>query len=241
MPHGQADPTSELLASHAEFLSALSHELRMPLAAIKGFAQLLIVHWAEMPDAKRYQSVEQIIRSTARLERLVGDISLATKLVEEVPIQFEQVEIAPLIAEAIDEVRVVHGKRSFSIEAPAVAVPLWADRERVAQVLINLLDNAAKYSPAGTPIVMRWRHDDPVARFEVIDYGTGLTPDEQTQLFVRFSRLHTTRRASGLSAGSGLGLFICQRLVEAMGGAIGVQAAEDRPGNMFWFSLPCDA
>ncbi len=111
----------------------------------------------------------------------------------------------------------------------------------MAQVLVNLLDNAAKYSPQDTPIVMRWRHDDPVVRFEVIDCGTGLTTDEQALLFLRFSRLHSARRASGLTAGSGLGLYICRRLVEAMGGAIGVQAAEDRLGNTFWFTLPCAA
>ncbi len=223
---------------HVEFLAALSHELRMPLTTIRGFAQLLLTHWEDMPEEKRLSKVEQIMRSTLRMERLVGDISLATRLVDDVDVQLGLADVAALVEEALGEVFAVHGTRLFLVEAPAVARPVLADRARVTQVLINLLDNAAKYSPSGTPIVVRWTHEGDATRIEVADYGIGLSSEERARLFTRFSRLRATRDASGLTAGTGLGLYICRRLVEAMAGTIGVRAADKGTGNTFWFTLP---
>ncbi|HVA90542.1 MAG TPA: ATP-binding protein [Chloroflexota bacterium] len=231
----------DTVADNVDFLAALSHELRMPLTAIRGFAQLLLTHWEDLSEEKRRRNVEQIMRSTLRMERLVGDISLATRLVDDVNVQLGRADVAALVEEALEEVFAVHGSRLFLVEAPVIARPVLADRERVAQILINLLDNAAKYSPAGTPIVVRWYSEGAATRIEVADRGIGLSSEEQTRLFARFSRLRATRNASGLTAGAGLGLYICRRLVEAMDGKIGVQAADEGTGNTFWFTLPLAA
>ncbi|MGH2343649.1 MAG: sensor histidine kinase [Chloroflexota bacterium] len=226
------------LATNAEFLSALSHELRMPLATIRGFSQLLLTHWGDLPEQKRLRNVEQIMRSTLRMERLVSDLSLAVHLLGEIDLRLGRVDLGPLIEQAIEEMGAVHRGRCVVVEQPAEMPPAWADPERVAQVLVNLLDNAAKYSPSATPIVVRLHDAGAVVRVEVADHGIGLTPDEQAQLFIRFSRLRATRNASGLTAGTGLGLYICRRLVGAMAGKIGVQAADQGTGNTFWFTLP---
>jgi signal transduction histidine kinase len=226
------------LTTNAEFLAALSHELRMPLATIRGFSQLLLTHWGDLPEQKRFRNVEQIMRSTLRMERLVGDLSLAVHLLGEVELRLDRADLGLLIERAIEEVGAVHRGRRVVVEQPAEMPAAWADPERVAQVLVNLLDNAAKYSPPTTPIVVRLHDAGAVIRVEVADYGIGLTPDEQAQLFIRFSRLRATRNVSGLTAGTGLGLYICRRLIGAMDGKIGVQAADQGTGNTFWFTLP---
>ncbi len=226
------------LTINTEFLSALSHELRMPLATIRGFTQLLLTHWTDLPENKRLRNMEQIMRSTRRMERLVGDLAIATRLGDAVELQLDRADLGKLVDQAIEEVSIVHEGRYFVVEQPTALPLAWADAERVGQVLVNLLDNAAKYSPPTTPIMVRLHDGGDVLRVEVADYGSGLTSEEQASLFVRFSRLRNTRNGAGLTAGTGLGLYICRRLIGAMGGEIGVRATEEDMGNTFWFTLP---
>jgi signal transduction histidine kinase len=226
------------LSVNTEFLSALSHELRMPLATIRGFTQLLLTHWTDLPENKRLRNMEQIMRSTRRMERLVSDLALATRLGDTVEVQADRADLGKLVDQAIEEVSIVHEGRYFVVEQPTALPLAWADAERVGQILVNLLDNAAKYSPPTTPIVVRLHDEGDILRVEVADYGAGLTSEEQACLFVRFSRLRSTRNAVGLTAGTGLGLYICRRLIGAMGGTIGVRATEEGTGNTFWFTLP---
>lgn len=227
----------DLLLQQAEFLAAFSHELRTPLAAIKGFSQMLVAHWDDLPDGKRRQQAECVLRSTLRVERLVQDLTLAARMMDGVSVSAEPVQLGEMLAHALDEMRILHPTRTFECAymAPAVA---FADRDRVQQVLGNLLDNAARYAPPDTPVNVRCWADAGHAHVEVSDTGLGFSPEEQTLLFLRFSRLRPGRRGAGLTGGSGLGLFICKQLVEAMGGAIGVRVDVPGPGNAFWFTLP---
>jgi signal transduction histidine kinase len=103
---------------------------------------------------------------------------------------------------------------------------------------VNLLDNAAKYSPAAEPILVRWLPDDRQVRLEVTDAGTSLTLEEQAQLFIRYGRLKPLKQTGGALAGSGLGLYVCKGLMEAMGGHIGIETNGHSSGNTFWFTLP---
>jgi signal transduction histidine kinase len=228
----------ELLVQQSEFFAALSHELRTPLAAVKGFAQMLVVHWDALPEAKRFQQAEHILRSTMRLERLVHDLSLAARLVDGISLQRAPVDLQDVLTQAIAEARVLHPTRSFRGDPPSTPVIAFADHDRLLQVLTNLLDNAARYSPHATPIAVRWVAERSTARVEVSDTGSGFTVEEQSLLFLRYARLRPSRRGAGATGGSGLGLFICKELVEAMGGHIGVRVDEDIPGNTFWFTLP---
>jgi two-component system OmpR family sensor kinase len=227
----------EALVQHAEFLAALSHELRTPLAAIKGFTQMLVAHWDSLPETKRRQQAESVLRSTLRLERLVQDLSLAVRLADGIPLLTGAVDLQTAVADALEEAHILYPARTFHRDSMAAPVTAFADRDRAVQVVANLLDNAARYAPAGTPISIGCWADATSAHLEVSDMGVGFTSEEQALLFRRLSRLGTSRHGT-CTGGSGLGLFICKQLVEAMGGHIGVRVGEHGIGNTFWFTLP---
>lgn len=236
LPHSPAG-SGDTLPCNVEFFSALSHELRTPLAAIKGFAQGLITHWDRLDPDKQYQYVAHIMRSSLRLERLVHDLSLASRLLQGVALQSGSMDVAHAVHEAIEEAHALHKERCFTVAASQEPACIWADQQRVLQVLVNLLDNAAKYSPADGAIVVRWQVAPSTVRIDVCDSGACLSPDEQSVLFRRFGQGLRSVQGARASQGSGLGLFICKTLVEAMGGDIGVQVTSDA-GNTFWFALP---
>ena len=233
----RTDSLSDLIMEHTEFFATLSHELRTPLATMKGFGQSLLDHWDQLPEARRRQHVEYMLRSTSRLERLVGDISLSAHLVDGVALSPAAVTVDDMVAQGVREASTLHPERTFHVLPSSTEQQVWADRERMLQVLVNLLDNAAKYSPADQPISVCWSVQGLAVRTEVRDAGLSLTREDRESLFVRYGRLHTIGPASAAS-GSGLGLYICKGLVEAMQGSIGTQAGEDGLGNVFWFTLP---
>ena len=231
-PARQADD----LSLSPELFSTISHELRTPLAAVKGFAQGLLMHWDQLPEAKQQQFVEHILRATLRLERLVADLSLVGRLAEGVAPELGCCDLALVVRQAVDEVHSLHPARTFQVLSSTAPI-LHADVHRLQQVLVNLLDNAAKYSPAGEPILVEWYRTGSMIRVEVTDRGTGLSQEEQALLFRRFGRLMRLQDGR-MPSGSGLGLAICKGLIEAMGGAIGVEATGQDSGNTFWFTLP---
>jgi signal transduction histidine kinase len=234
----QADTLTDLIMEHTEFFATLSHELRTPLATVKGFGQSLLDHWDQLPDARKRQHVEYMLRSTRRLERLVGDISLSAHLVDGVDLSPASVAMHDVVVQGVREARTLYPNREFCIQPPVSAQQVWADRERLLQVLVNLLDNAAKYSPGNQPITVCWSAHESQVQTEVRDAGPSLTREDREALFVRRGRPHAAAHAASAASGSGLGLYICKGLVEAMNGSIGTRAGEDGLGNVFWFKLP---
>jgi signal transduction histidine kinase len=235
-PLGQS--LSDLIVDHSEFFSTLSHELRSPLAAIKGFSQTLVVHWHDLPEERKLDYLEHVLRATTRLERLVGDISLSARLVDGVDLAPASLPLAEIMDQALIEARSLYPQRVFLLEAPAEEVRALADRERLLQVLVNLLENAAKYSPVAAPIALAWQAEGSMARAEIRDSGLSLSQAEQATLFRRYGRLPSNSHAGGNQSGSGLGLYICKGLIEAMHGSIGTAAGPEGQGNVFWFTVP---
>jgi len=219
-----------------DFVSTVSHELRTPLTGIKGFADTLLTYWGRMDDTRRMDMVRKINTSANRLERLVHDLLYISRIESGVlPLRQAEVALAPLVDAAIAD---VEGKyRGQRIEARAPSAPLYvlADPDRVQQIVVNLLDNAAKYSVEGRPIRVRWSRQGAYARVAVADRGPGIEPDDFARLFTRFGKLGRTPRAGHV--GTGLGLYISKSLVEAMGGAIIVRSRVGR-GSVFSFTLP---
>ncbi len=218
-----------------DFVSTVSHELRTPLTGIKGFADTLLTYWGRMDDARRVEVVRKINTSTQRLERLVHDLLYISRIESGVlPLRQSAVALRPLIDAAVAEIESKYRGQVIEVRPPAAPVAVFADPDRVQQVVVNLLDNAAKYSTEGRPIRIRWSRQGALARISVADRGPGIERDDFARLFTRFGKLGYAPRAGHV--GTGLGLYISKSLVEAMGGAITVRSRLGW-GSVFSFTL----
>jgi PAS domain S-box-containing protein len=220
----------------SEFLSNMSHELRTPLSAILGFAQL-IESSVPPPTISQKRSVDQILKAGWYLLELINEI-LDLALIEsgKLSLSLEPLSLSEVMRECQAMIEPQAQKRGISVAFPQLAVRYFvkADRTRVKQLLINLLSNAIKYNKVGGAVVV-----DCVAttagriRVCVGDTGEGLAPEKLEQLFQPFNRLG--QEASG-EEGTGIGLVVCKRLIELMGGTIGVESTVGT-GSVFWFEL----
>jgi PAS domain S-box-containing protein len=226
-------------ASHAksDFLSSMSHELRSPLNAILGFAQLL-ESGSPPPTASQRESVEQITRAGWYLLELINEI-LDLALIEsgKMSLSLEPISVVEVLDDCLAMIEPEAQQRSIRLEISAVDAGciVIADRTRLKQICVNLLSNAIKYNHAGGSVrVSCTRHAGERLRINVQDTGAGLTPAQLAQLYQPFERLG---RQAGAEQGTGIGLVVSKRLVEMMGGVIGAQSAAGH-GSLFWIDLP---
>ncbi|HEY0415760.1 MAG TPA: HAMP domain-containing sensor histidine kinase [Gaiellaceae bacterium] len=217
----------------SELISMVSHEIRTPLASILGFSRLLLER--EVPEAERRHYLRIVDSEATRLSSLVGDF-LDAQLLEEgrFALRLERLNLADLLVEHAERL-VEHGGThhlEVHVEDP---LEVEADRLRLAQVVDNLLSNAVKYAGAGTTVTVGARTDDDRARVWVDDEGPGVRAEHRAQLFRPFYRGEAP--AAGIP-GTGLGLAVSQRIVEAHAGAIGFEPLPN--GARFWFELPLE-
>lgn len=218
-----------------DFVSMVSHELRTPLTPLKGFLRSLIEGSVDDSPEARHEYYRIMLRQTQRLERLVGDMLDASQIdAGGLVIDLEAVSLTPLISRLVADFREQHDDREVTLKVDRSLITL-ADPFRVEQVVLNLLTNADKYTPAGVPIEVSVTQPERSAVISVHDGGDGIPREHQTRIFDRFFRVDdgSGRRA----AGTGLGLYIARSLVEAMGGRIWVDS-EVGHGSTFSFSLP---
>jgi two-component system, sensor histidine kinase len=217
----------------SEFLSRMSHELRTPLNSILGFAQLLEMD-ASRPDEKEY--VNQVLKAGRHLLGLINEV-LDISRIEAGRLAFliESVQVAHAVREAVDLVRPLAVKRGIEVGEFACNRNILADRPRLKQVLLNLLSNAVKYNREGGRISLdAVESGSGTLRLVVTDTGQGISPPEIEKLFLPFERLRATKTAT---EGIGLGLAISKRIIELMGGEIGVESVPGG-GSSFWIELP---
>jgi len=220
----------------SDFLSSMSHELRSPLNAILGFAQLMD---SDTPPATASQkaSIEQILHAGWYLLELINEIlDLAVIESGKLSLSEEPVSLAEVLLECKAMIEPQAQKRNITMTFPVFDTPylVRADKTRLKQVLINLLSNAIKYNRAAGSVVVDCLVSSPErTRIRVTDTGAGLTPDKLKQLFQPFNRLG---QESGTEEGTGIGLVMSKRLVELMGGLIGVESTMGM-GSVFWFEL----
>ena len=219
-----------------EFIASIGHELRTPMNAILGFNGILRQELAANPA--EVQTVDLIKSSTERLLQLVNNVLDFSQLqANRLPLVSEKFLVSHLLHEISAHFlpRAQSKDISFVIDANAMQ-DMWAtgDKQRIKQVLNNLLDNALKFTPQGQ-ICLRIFLRDEQLHFEVQDTGIGIAPEKQSQIFQRFE--YATVETNRQFGGSGLGLAIAERLVKRMGGHIGVQS-KGQKGSTFWFSLP---
>lgn len=218
-----------------EFLGVVSHELRTPVTSIKVFTQIMEKRFIKSGDAQNAELLGKMGAQIDKLTRLIGDLVDITKL-DAGKLQFHLTEfnLASLIDEIIEEIqRTVphyHIERTYTI-APLV----WGDWDRIGQVLINLLSNAMKYSPSADTVRIHVMVEGAQATVGVQDFGLGIAPEQQQQLFQRFYRVEgqNLKTISGL----GLGLYISAEIIRRHGGKIWVESVPDE-GSTFFFTLP---
>jgi two-component system phosphate regulon sensor histidine kinase PhoR len=220
----------------ADFIATASHELRTPLAAVYGAAQTLLRHDFALDETGRERFVSLIADESERLGRIVNEILLANQLdAGRLDLEVEPFEPADLVERVVEATR-AYAPPSVTLEAqvdeelPRVS----ADLDKARQVLVNLVENAIKYSPDGGHVGVEAVEHDGAVRFCVRDEGLGIAPEDQGRIFEKFYRADP-QMIRGVG-GTGLGLYICKELVDRMGGKIWVEPNEDR-GSAFFFEL----
>ncbi len=220
----------------SEFLSSMSHELRSPLNAILGFAQLMESD-SPQPNVTQRESIAQILQAGWHLLRLIDEIlDLAKVESGRVPLSREPVSLAEVMVECQGMVEQQAQQRGIKLSFPKLDHPRFvsADRTRLKQVLINLLTNAIKYNRAGGSVTVSCEDRQAEwTRLSVRDTGAGLPPEQISQLFQAFNRLG---QEDGGEQGTGIGLVVAKRLVEMMQGVIGVESRVGE-GSVFWVDL----
>jgi signal transduction histidine kinase len=225
-----------LSALRADFVSLVSHELRSPMAAVIGAARTLQDRWRLLSADQREAFLALIGDETNRLAALIGDV-LDTSRIEAgtFSYSFADIDLGRLVEDAVATAKL--GQDEVRIQANvADAVPrIRGDRERLRQVLTNLIDNAVKYSPAGDEVDVNVEPENGLVRISVVDRGPGIPYDQQRFIFEKFGRAEV--RGSGSKPGTGLGLFIARSIAEAHGGTVDVHS---RPGDgaTFVVTLP---
>ena len=221
----------------AEFIATASHELRTPLAAVYGAAQTLRRHDFALDDAGRERFISMIVDESNRLAGIVNQILLANQLdVGRLDLVTEPFDAADLLDRVVESAR-SHAPEhiTFDVAAADDVPPVAADKDRARQVLVNLVENAVKYSPGGGRIEVGLEAANGGVQFRVVDEGMGIPADEQQLIFEKFYRLDPNM-IQGIG-GTGLGLYICRELVERMGGRIWLESEEGK-GSSFFFQLP---
>jgi two-component system phosphate regulon sensor histidine kinase PhoR len=224
----------------ASFIATASHELRTPLAAVYGAAQTLLRHDFALDEGGRDRFVSLIADESERLGRIVNEILLASQLDSgRLDLESEPFDAAELVERVVEATR-AYAPPGVSVDRKmAAGLPqVDADRDKVRQVLVNLVENAIKYSPDGGHVEVGVESQEDNVLFHVRDQGLGIPEEEQGRVFEKFYRVdpQMTRGVGG----TGLGLYICNELVSRMGGHIWLES-EPGEGSTFLFELPAAA
>jgi len=218
-----------------DFVANVSHELRTPVSIIRLNAETLLDGALERPEVAR-KFLEAQMRNADRLAALVSDLLEISRIeAGTYEIHPDFIRVAPIVERIVDSVQQIADEKHMTIECEVPAdTTAWADAEALEHVLLNLVDNAVKYTPAEGKIAVRVRTQGDGVRIEVEDNGPGIEPRHRARIFERFYRIDKGR--SREVGGTGLGLAIVKHLAEAMDGSVGVGPAQPQ-GSIFWVLL----
>lgn len=228
-----AEALEKVEHSRIELIGSVAHELRTPLAGLQGYAEALAD--GVLPPE---QAAHRIAHEVRAMRRLVEDLSLVSRVeAGAVEIRPQPLDPAEALRQAAERFELVFAEQrvALRLDVPPRLPPVWADLERLQQVLSNLLANALRHTPSGGEVVLQAGLVPSGVCFSVRDTGPGIPPEHQARVFERFYRVDSAR--SRQDGGSGVGLTIAKGLVEAMGGTMGLRSEAGR-GSTFWFTLP---
>ena len=198
----------------------------------------MLTYWSQVNDEQRRTNVEKIQRASLRLDRLVRDLLHISRMdASAIRLNLGQQALAPLLEQSTEDLQIRYTGQVVLIDPAIIEARVWGDADRLRQVAGNLLDNAAKYSPEGSPIAVLWQEQEGYGTISFRDAGHGIRPEDEPLLFRRFGKLDSRIRAGHI--GTGLGLYICRQFVHAMGGQIWHERPpDDLGGAIFCVRLP---
>ena len=220
------------MTNQDDFISTVSHELRTPLTSIRGFAQTMLSSWDKLDDNSKKKFLEIIEQQSNRLIHLVENILSVTKIPEE-NLVLKKIGVNESVQTAVQLVKQKYSDHKFVTDIKKES-EIYADSEKLQQVLINIIENACKYSEADTEVKIIVTSDDKDVYIKIQDEGIGIDEEYAEKIFQKFSRIDNplTRKTQG----SGLGLFITKSLTEKMHGTISFKNLEK--GTEFQLKFP---
>jgi len=224
----------ELDTLKTELVGIVGHELRSPLTVIYSYAAGLKDHWDKMPETRKMESVDSVLRECNRLNRMVENVLDMSRIETERPFLHRQPgDLVMLLQDVLREMAMTPGSRPVRFTTSEQHMEIEADWDKMKQVVINLLDNAFRFSPPDAQIVVTGEVQNGRAVVRVKDQGPGVPPEDRDRLFEKF----TQRKAVGMEHGLGLGLYIVRTFVEAHNGDVWLEDGGEL-GAVFAFSLP---
>ncbi|MFZ5632638.1 MAG: ATP-binding protein [Bacillota bacterium] len=221
-----------------DFVAGISHELRTPLTIIQGYAEALQDNVADSEEERR-ECVDGIVEEAGRMKRLVSDL-LDLRRIEagQERVELREFDAAPVLERSVDKMRPLAERKGIDLylDMAGDLPPVRANPDRLEQVMINLIGNAIRYTPRGGKVVVGAKGAGGFVRVSVTDSGPGIPPAEQDLIWEKFYKVDKSRARSD-GGGTGLGLAIVKRLVEKMGGSVGVESLPGE-GTTFSFTLP---
>jgi PAS domain S-box-containing protein len=220
-------------SQRGELISTLAHELRSPLTSVKGFTSTLLHRWERFGDEQKRQMLATVNMDADRVTRLIGELLDVSRIdAGRLELRRKEFDLAAMAAGIVGRFDLQHDGHSFQITFPDDFPRVYADPDKIEQVLTNLVENAVKYSDGG-PVTVTGRATDAEVEVAVHDQGVGVPTGELPRIFTKFYR----RAGSGAPSGTGLGLFIARGLVEAHDGRIWADSAPGQ-GTTLRFRLP---
>jgi PAS domain S-box-containing protein len=215
-----------------EFIGLASHELKTPLTSISGYLQILN---RMQTDEKSKRFVSKTLQQVNKLSALVSDLLDVSKIhAGKLQLSKKEFDISRVVNDVIELIEHSNTTHTISLQSSATGLHIFADPQRIEQVLINLLTNAIKYSPSGEKVLVSLIQTDSQVRISVQDFGFGIPEDQLKQIFTRFHRVDDV---SPNISGLGIGLYICSEIIERHNGKIWAESQTGK-GSTFWISLP---
>ncbi len=229
---------TKLEQAHLDFISTVSHELRTPLTSIRGFADTLLSANDKLTEEQKKKFLQIIKEQSNRLINLVENLLTASKVrLGEEELVYKCTSPLPYIDSCVKMLRQKYKSHNFVIESGKNIMPILVDTDKFQQIMINLIDNAAKYSPENSTVTVKISQNvsENYVQIDVIDMGAGISEENHSKIFQRFSRIDSPLTRS--VQGNGLGLFITKNLTEKMNGKITVKS-ETGKGSIFTLVFP---
>jgi len=229
-----AERVETLVRAHQSLLANASHELRSPLTVIYSYAAALKDHWSKMDEERKMECIDHVLRECNRLNRMVENVLDMSRIESErLFLHRQRGDLIALLGDVKHEMSIAPGSCPVRLITSVQHLELFADWDKVKQAVINLIDNAFRFSPPGSQVIITGDIHDGSAVVRVKDMGPGVPLEQRDRLFEKF----TQSKAMGMERGLGLGLYIVRTFVEAHGGKVWLEDEEDL-GAVVAFSLP---